>query len=125
MVMCRCGRQTGIKTSWTDINPGRQFYTCVQLRSRCKFFAWIDPPMCPRSVQVIRGLMDTKVVLENEVKFLREEVRMYKEQVAEMENKNPRVVLNRDTCLIICWILFFFCPYLYLSLAVFKFMQLM
>ena len=63
--------------------------------------------MCPRSVQVIRGLMDTKSLLENEVKFLREEVRMYKEQVAEMENKNPRVVLNRDTCLIICWILFF------------------
>lgn len=28
MVNCSCGRRAVIRTSWTNINPGRRFYSC-------------------------------------------------------------------------------------------------
>ncbi|KAL8241209.1 hypothetical protein R6Q59_014564, partial [Mikania micrantha] len=28
MVVCHCGRLATMKTSWTNNNPGRRFYTC-------------------------------------------------------------------------------------------------
>ncbi|MFS7920779.1 putative transcription factor GRF family [Helianthus anomalus] len=50
MVMCRCGKQAGIKTSWTDINPGHQFYTCVQLVSFSVQILCVDRPSHVSSV---------------------------------------------------------------------------
>ncbi|MFS7986121.1 putative transcription factor GRF family [Helianthus anomalus] len=45
MVMCKCGRAALMKTSKTSKNPERRFYTSPQMRSKCKFFVWIDPPV--------------------------------------------------------------------------------
>ncbi|MFS7973672.1 putative transcription factor GRF family [Helianthus anomalus] len=65
MILCKGGRQAALKTSYTETNPGREFYTCSQMRSRCKFFVWHDPSLCCRSCVVIKGkgLMDTNVCL--------------------------------------------------------------
>ena len=49
----RCGAITRITTSWTSINPGRRFFLCPN----CGFDDWMDPPMCPRSVAIIPGLL--------------------------------------------------------------------
>ena len=48
-----CGAATKITTSWTDHNPGRRFRLCPN----CAFSRWYDPPMCPRSVVIIPGLL--------------------------------------------------------------------
>ncbi|MFS7893568.1 hypothetical protein Hanom_Chr00s000980g01670911 [Helianthus anomalus] len=51
--------------------------------------------------------MDSKVVLEDQVKDLKEDVRMYKLQVIELEDDHSRIVRKWETYLIISWI--FFC----------------
>ncbi|PWA71578.1 zinc finger, GRF-type [Artemisia annua] len=57
MVNCFCGLQCAIRTSWTDVNPGRRFFSCPRDVPNCGFFEWCDPPMCPRSVVIIPGLL--------------------------------------------------------------------
>ena len=42
-------------TAWTSNNAGRRFRTCPD--RMCRFFAWIDPPMCERAKIVIPGLI--------------------------------------------------------------------
>ncbi|PWA38768.1 zinc finger, GRF-type [Artemisia annua] len=64
MVQCACGRRAVIRTSWTNINPGRRFYSCPQKDSNCPFIDWVDPPMCPRSVLIIPGLLRGRNTLE-------------------------------------------------------------
>ncbi|CAA0823605.1 Unknown protein [Striga hermonthica] len=51
---CRCGKKTVMITSWTDNNPGRRFATSK--RNGCKYYVWIDPPMCTRAQKIIPGL---------------------------------------------------------------------
>ncbi|KAH7834061.1 hypothetical protein Vadar_012358 [Vaccinium darrowii] len=50
-----CGNLREMHTSWTTINPERRFISCPN--DSCKDFAWFDPPMCARSVQIIPGLL--------------------------------------------------------------------
>ncbi|KAL8242126.1 hypothetical protein R6Q59_012428 [Mikania micrantha] len=58
MAMCNCGRIAIIRTSWTSLNPGRQFHSCPRPVGQCRrFLGWVDPPMCPRAVGVIPGLL--------------------------------------------------------------------
>nr|GMD37749.1 zinc finger, GRF-type [Ipomoea batatas] len=61
---CECGRQLVIRTSWTDRNPGRRFWHCSESAvssvfgmKGCGFFDWADPPMCPRAISIIPGLL--------------------------------------------------------------------
>ncbi|GJZ27456.1 hypothetical protein Tco_0571709 [Tanacetum coccineum] len=55
MVRCpTCWAQYVIRTSWTSINTGRRFYYCL---GTCGIIDWYDDPMCPRSVQIIPGLL--------------------------------------------------------------------
>ncbi|KAK4439217.1 hypothetical protein Salat_0256600 [Sesamum alatum] len=56
--LCVCGDPIVTKTSWTNGNPGRRFRGCSgQNGGYCDTFEWVDPPMCPRSVVVIPGLL--------------------------------------------------------------------
>ncbi|PWA82819.1 zinc finger, GRF-type [Artemisia annua] len=68
MVLCFCGNQCVVKCSWTPRNPGRRFYCCSQMvlqsGTDCGFFEWYDPPMCPRSIQIIPGLLHSRNVLQ-------------------------------------------------------------
>nr|KAJ0203201.1 hypothetical protein LSAT_V11C500271740 [Lactuca sativa] len=57
MVMCFCGREAVVRTSWTSANPGRRFLSCPQKGSRCQFLGWIDPPMCARAMLIIPELL--------------------------------------------------------------------
>ncbi|KAL1810384.1 hypothetical protein ACET3Z_027374 [Daucus carota] len=52
---CLCGKMAVEATAWTSNNAGRRFRTCAD--RRCRFFAWIDPPMCERAKIVIQGLI--------------------------------------------------------------------
>ncbi|GJX70345.1 zinc finger, GRF-type containing protein [Tanacetum coccineum] len=65
MIRCACGLEAVIKTSWTNRNPGRCFYSCPTLSPTCvNFLRWFDPPMCQRSVQIIPGLLRSRNELE-------------------------------------------------------------
>ncbi|PWA38265.1 zinc finger, GRF-type [Artemisia annua] len=63
--ICHCGLPTVLRTSWTATNPGRRFHCCpktviindLQGQDSCGFNGFYDPPMCPRSVQIIPGLL--------------------------------------------------------------------
>ncbi|GJZ64355.1 zinc finger, GRF-type containing protein [Tanacetum coccineum] len=67
MVICGCGNEDKIKTSWTDRNLGRRFYGCRMEATNCGFFGWVDPPMCERSLDVIPRLLKAKNVLEEDL----------------------------------------------------------
>ncbi|KAF5784436.1 putative transcription factor GRF family [Helianthus annuus] len=57
MKRCSCGRTATIRTSWTDDNPGRRFYSCLFKPSNYPFIGWVDPLMCLRSIRIIPGLL--------------------------------------------------------------------
>nr|KAJ0191629.1 hypothetical protein LSAT_V11C800421560 [Lactuca sativa] len=59
MVLCFCGNDVVVRTSWTSRNLGRRFYAHPKMGSRCGFLGWIDPPMCQRSIAIIPGLLRT------------------------------------------------------------------
>nr|KAJ0192462.1 hypothetical protein LSAT_V11C800402040 [Lactuca sativa] len=67
MVLCFCGNVAVVRTSWTSRNPGRRFYACPKMGSRCGFLGWFDPPMCQRSTVIIPGLLRTMNRYEVEV----------------------------------------------------------
>ncbi|KAH7864188.1 hypothetical protein Vadar_026779 [Vaccinium darrowii] len=64
-----CGNRREMHTSWTTINPGRRFVSCPN--DSCKDFAWFDPPMCARSVQIIPGLLKKANKMEAEITRLK------------------------------------------------------
>ncbi|KAL2524849.1 zinc finger protein [Abeliophyllum distichum] len=102
--LCRCGTRIEMKTSWTQANPGRRFLTCqrrlvapfaqaslfifldifidtetvifLQQNGGCGFFSWCDPPMCPRSVEIIPGLLRSKNAYEEQVLILQKNKKM-------------------------------------------------
>lgn len=57
---CFCGNPAVVRTSWTNINPGRRFQACSQVPG-CGFFVWVDPPMCARAIAIIPGLLRTRM----------------------------------------------------------------
>ncbi|CAA0814070.1 Unknown protein [Striga hermonthica] len=58
---CKCGKKTVMITYWTDNNPGRRYaaYKGGHIWNGCKYYVWIDPPMCTRARQIIPGLDKT------------------------------------------------------------------
>ncbi|PWA76480.1 zinc finger, GRF-type [Artemisia annua] len=78
MVVCTCGRKAVVKTSWTYTNPGRRFYGCPSMGSDCPFLGWFYPPMCPRSVEIIPGLLRRINVLEEVADFFEEQLFKYR-----------------------------------------------
>ncbi|PWA56411.1 zinc finger, GRF-type [Artemisia annua] len=58
MVLCACGLQCVVRTSWTNRNPGRRFYSCPLI-------GWVDPLMCDRSLDIIPGLLRNRDALED------------------------------------------------------------
>ncbi|KAH7839980.1 hypothetical protein Vadar_010959 [Vaccinium darrowii] len=60
-----CGNVRELHTSWIPLNPGRRFVACP--KEECKDFAWVDPPMCERSVQIIPRLLRKRNKMEEEI----------------------------------------------------------
>ncbi|KAL4564507.1 hypothetical protein LXL04_028571 [Taraxacum kok-saghyz] len=67
-----------MRTSWTDLNPGRRFWGCPKPYSTCGFIGWIDGPMCERSKRVIPGLLRTLNSVERSLEKSKEETRKMK-----------------------------------------------
>ncbi|KAJ1410706.1 Zinc finger, GRF-type [Sesbania bispinosa] len=43
--LCHCGRKAAIRTSNTQRNPGRAFYTCPRPKDdflNCNYFSWVE-----------------------------------------------------------------------------------
>ncbi|KAB1215754.1 hypothetical protein CJ030_MR4G020416 [Morella rubra] len=75
-VLCYCGIEAKMRTSWTEKNPGRRFFGCLRyglvMGPRCcEFFEWVDPPKCKRSSQVIPGLKRKIKMLEAQLEVQR------------------------------------------------------
>ncbi|PWA79777.1 zinc finger, GRF-type [Artemisia annua] len=81
MVVCTCGKPAVVKTSWTNRNPGQRFFGCPTIGSNCPFLGWLDPPMCPRSVDIIPGLLRRINAFRGVVEELEEQRSKYKKFV--------------------------------------------
>ncbi|KAL0462394.1 UNVERIFIED_CONTAM: hypothetical protein Slati_0127000 [Sesamum latifolium] len=82
--VCHCGLDVVPRTSWTTANPGRRFRGCPGTNgSYCTTFAWVDPPMCQRSKEVIPGLLKR---LSREDALIEE----LNQQVAQLQNNRQR-----------------------------------
>lgn len=46
---CYCGSVASIRTSWSEVNPGRRFVHCpnksIDGRHGCNYFDWVDGPV--------------------------------------------------------------------------------
>jgi hypothetical protein len=104
MVLCYCGRDATVRTSWTSKNPGRRFFCCadtvstsgsitytsktssttpkilfVEQASDCGFFCWYDQEMCcHRAMDIIPGLLRAKNELEMKLKMSEEATKKLK-----------------------------------------------
>ncbi|KAL4556154.1 hypothetical protein LXL04_038797 [Taraxacum kok-saghyz] len=67
-----------ILTSWSDLNPGRRFWSCGKKGSRCRFIGWYDPPMCARAVSIIPGLLRSMNRGQESIKQMQIELRKMK-----------------------------------------------
>ncbi|CAK9149464.1 unnamed protein product [Ilex paraguariensis] len=72
---CFCGLKCKVKTSWTENNPERRFYSFPNYKtvgkSSCKYFDWYEPKMTDRERNIIVGFMRKTTKLENEIKYVR------------------------------------------------------
>jgi len=58
-LVCYCGVNSPLVTSWTDANPGKRFHGCERyfVRRKCNFFRWYDPEVPDRQKKIIRALL--------------------------------------------------------------------
>lgn len=54
---CYCRMLVVERTAWTEKNAGRRFVSCVYSKRGCKYFRWVEGPICERGREVIRGLL--------------------------------------------------------------------
>ncbi|PWA89653.1 zinc finger, GRF-type [Artemisia annua] len=123
MVLCACGLQCVVRTSWTNRNPGRRFYSCPTYNSSCPFIGWVDPPMCDRSLDIIPGLLRTRDALEDALDLEQERADWEEHRPNEDETRANQAELRAKMeeerakklrkYLIISWVLF--ASYIYLQ----------
>ncbi|XP_031096399.1 uncharacterized protein LOC116000450 [Ipomoea triloba] len=75
---CRCGQQLKLITSWTNENPGRRFWLCLDngMSKGCGFIQWFDPLMCKRSTRIIPGLLKRLNKQDEELKSLQMKLKL-------------------------------------------------
>ncbi|PWA64229.1 zinc finger, GRF-type [Artemisia annua] len=95
MVVCTCGKPAVVKTSWTNRNPGRSFFGCPTIGSNCPFLGWLDPPMCPRSVYIIPGLLRRINAFEVLLKSLKNSGPSTR-SISSSVGRNPKKTTNDD-----------------------------
>ncbi|XP_012827969.1 PREDICTED: uncharacterized protein LOC105949220 [Erythranthe guttata] len=85
---CYCARMAIMKTSWTDLNPGRRFAICPKYKQigGCKYYVWIDPPMCDRSRNIIPGLLRNINKYEDELKKYGVELKKCEDELKKCED---------------------------------------
>ncbi|XBH98100.1 hypothetical protein VPH35_127663 [Triticum aestivum] len=92
VICARCGRKVPRWISWSPANPGRRYYSCVDLQHG--FIDWHDAPTTPFVRQLLGDLQDKVWRLEDELagQSREGEVAVLKE---ELEKKNDLVAESR------------------------------
>ncbi|KAH6795145.1 hypothetical protein C2S52_021958 [Perilla frutescens var. hirtella] len=128
--LCDCGIPEVMKTSWTNANPGRRFYSCRNYNSPneriskrgCNHFRWFDvEPMSDRAKEVINTLKMEKRQLLKENKQLNEkcsedgrseEIELLSANISELQMKaNVEVKMMKNRlkilyfALVVSWFL--------------------
>ncbi|KAH1038272.1 hypothetical protein J1N35_040015 [Gossypium stocksii] len=74
-VKFHCNKLALRDTSWSDLNPGRRFYGCLDFQDGgCDFFKWYDGKMCNRATELLRQSRDSERNLLKENSTLRKNV---------------------------------------------------
>lgn len=68
---CECRRLVVVRTAWTERNAGRRFVSCYNGKRGCKYFRWVDAPICDRGWEVISGLRRRIDTSEEEMERLK------------------------------------------------------
>ncbi|KAJ1379295.1 Zinc finger, GRF-type [Sesbania bispinosa] len=92
--VCYCGRKAAIRTSKTQRNPGRAFYTCPLPKDdylKCNYFAWIED-------------MDSAVVESDMDAWMKKEINL-KLRVLGAEVRNIRIIVIVVGCLMVVMIM--------------------
>ncbi|GER46283.1 GRF zinc finger containing protein, partial [Striga asiatica] len=85
---CRCGLRAEIRTSWKTPNCGRRYFSCLHWPGEgCKYFGWVDPPLCARAQQIIPGLLRRL----NEMEESSKSADIEKFEVLKFEEENKKL----------------------------------
>jgi len=106
-VRCFHGLLLTLKTSWSDNNPGRRFWSCPYYGSRkCKYFRWRDDVVNERYKFVIHKLVKkmkdiNELLVANEKKIKEmEEINSFNDkQITEMEAQSVFTQLEEQSSL--------------------------
>ncbi|KAL8497713.1 hypothetical protein ACS0TY_021152 [Phlomoides rotata] len=88
--LCYCGRAAVIVTSWKDDNAGLRFISCARYPKDgyCKYFRWLDLPMCDRAKQIIPSLLRKVNKLESENRNLETHIDKLEEMARILQSFN-------------------------------------
>uniref|UniRef100_M1DIE2 GRF-type domain-containing protein n=1 Tax=Solanum tuberosum TaxID=4113 RepID=M1DIE2_SOLTU len=106
-VRCFHGLLLPLKTSWSDNNPGRRFWSCPYYGSqKCKYFRWSDDVVNEHSKFIIHKLVkkmkDMNELLVANVKKMKvmEEINGFNDrQITEMEAQSVFTQLEEQSSL--------------------------
>ena len=102
-VKCGCGALAEQHTAWTTANAGRRFVACPY--RRCRFFSWVDPPLCDRARVIIPGLVRRINALEAETQhFETLKGTLYEERYADGEKRKNDGCSSVLLLLIVTWV---------------------
>ncbi|KAL8528000.1 hypothetical protein ACS0TY_005711 [Phlomoides rotata] len=92
-VRCFCRKEAIVVTSSKDANVGRRFFGCENYSNigYCKFFRWIDQPMCERAREIIPGLLKKMNDMRGELRNAQHLAQKLKETVSVLEQMNGRL----------------------------------
>ena len=68
---CECGQRRVIRTSWTNLNPGRSFWACED-RLCNRSFEWAENPLSEKARRIVVGLLNSKSKLEMQLQSSKE-----------------------------------------------------
>ncbi|WOH14730.1 hypothetical protein DCAR_0934252 [Daucus carota subsp. sativus] len=93
MSFCYCGKLAADRVAWTDANAGRRFKNCVDGSSGCRYFQWVDGPLCSRAQIVIPGLLRNMRGMESK----------YEQQIVEVQKREARKWRFRVVVVCLFW----------------------
>ncbi|WOH02096.1 hypothetical protein DCAR_0521484 [Daucus carota subsp. sativus] len=97
MSFCYCGRVAADRVAWTDANAGRRFKNCIGGTNGCRYFQWVDGPLCSRAQVVIPGLL----------RRLRDMEANYENQVLEAQKKENKKWRLRMCVICLVWLVLY------------------
>ncbi|KAK1354984.1 GRF-type domain-containing protein [Heracleum sosnowskyi] len=106
-VVCNCGMNARLRTSWTSKNPGKRFWSCCKPKEvrQCNFFMWMDDELGGRAKEIISELKQRNSFLEDQVMKLEDKL-IKKKKKTEMVKKKKEAQFNMFCIIMMCFIAF-------------------